>query len=148
MAVVTKTIRRTRADVFEALVTPTTYPLWLVGCKDIRSVDDGWPAVGTAFHHRVGLAGPVTVADLSRVLDIDQDRCLAMEVRARPLGRGRVIFTLTDAPGPGPATKVELDEVPIGLLAPTRPLAAPLTVHRNTNSLANLARYLETGEPA
>src|SRR4051794_13070362 len=111
------TVRRTmpfaRDEVFRALVTPETYPHWLVGAQAIRSVDDGWPAVGTAFHHRVGLAGPVTIADLSRVLAIEEPSLLALEVRARPFGRGRATFRLEERPTAGrPSTQVELDEVP------------------------------------
>lgn len=146
MAVVRHSIARPIDVVYEALTTPSTYPHWLVGCVEIRSVDDGWPAVGTAFHHRVGLAGPITVADLSKVLDVDEGRLLSLEVRARPFGRARATFTLTEQVGAdGPATEVKLDEVPIGLLAPTRPLADPIITHRNERSLANLADYLEHG---
>lgn len=143
MAVVRRTIACPRTEVFAALITPETYPKWLVGAREIRAVDDGWPAVGTTFHHRVGLVGPLTVADNSKVLAIEEPRLLTLEVRARPLGRGRVTFTLTDQPGPGgPQTVVEVHEVPIGLLAPTRPLVDPLIAHRNRQSLANLAEFL------
>lgn len=148
MAVVRRTIACPRAEVFATLVTPETFPEWLVGAREIRDVDDGWPAVGTAFHHRVGLIGPLTVADLSKVVEIEEPRLLSLEVRARPLGRGRVTFTLIDQPGPeGPQTVVEVDEVPIGLLAPTRPLADPLIAHRNRQSLANLAEFLGRDQP-
>jgi hypothetical protein len=37
---------------------------------------------------------------------------------------------------------VDLDEVPIGLLAPARPLLDPLTAHRNRRSLVRLEAYL------
>ncbi|HEX2576811.1 MAG TPA: SRPBCC family protein [Aquihabitans sp.] len=146
MSIVRHTINKPVADVWEALTTPETYPHWLVGCRDIRAVDDGWPAVGTAFHHRIGIAGPLTVADLSKVLEIEAPRRLSLEVRARPLGRGRAAFTLSEGTGSGgPSTVVALDEVPIGLLAPTKPVVDPLTAARNRKSLANLADYLEHG---
>ena len=146
MATVRHTIHLPRSEVFAALVTPETYPHWLVGAREIRSVDDGWPAVGTAFHHRVGLVGPLKVADLSKVLAVEEPRLLSLEVRARPLGRGRATFELTEEPGPsGPSTVVVLDEVPIGLLAPTKPLADPLTAHRNRRSLRQLEDHLLTG---
>lgn len=141
MATVRRTIRRPRSAVFEALITPETYPHWLVGAKEIRAVDDGWPAPGTKFHHKVGIVGPLTIADNTKVLEIDEPRRLVLEVRARPLGRGKSTFTLTETAA-GESTDVELDEVPIGLMAPTEPVAAPLLVHRNTVSLRNLARYL------
>jgi uncharacterized protein YndB with AHSA1/START domain len=145
MAIVHRTIPCPIDEVFATLVDPQTYSHWLVGAQDIRSVDDEWPAPGSAFHHRVGLAGPLKVADLTKVLDIEAPRRLSLEVRARPLGRGRATFTLDAAGANGTATAVELDEVPIGLLAPTRPLVDPLTVIRNRKSLAQLADFLRTG---
>jgi uncharacterized protein YndB with AHSA1/START domain len=145
MAIVLHTIPCPIDDVFAALADPETYPHWLVGARDIRSVDDDWPAPGTAFHHRVGLVGPLTVADLTKVIDIDEPHRLSLEVRARPLGRGRATFTLETTGADGAATDVELDEVPIGRLAPTRPLVDPLTVLRNRKSLTQLADYLRTG---
>lgn len=147
MGLVRREIERPVHEVFTALVRPETYPHWLVGCRDIRSVDDDWPAPGSRFHHRVGLAGPITVADSTEVIDCTDDAMLSLEVRARPFGRGRATFVLAAAGNPG-HTVVTLDEVPIGALAPTRPLADPLVNRRNTRSLHNLARYLERGEPS
>lgn len=144
MAVVHQSIRRPPEAVYDALTTPETYPHWLVGCRDIRDVDDGWPEPGTAFHHRVGVAGPLTVADLSRVLEVDAPRRLVLEVRARPFGRGRATFTI-EADGPS-SSLVALDEVPIGALGPARPVLDPLTARRNQRSLRNLSDLLEEGE--
>jgi uncharacterized protein YndB with AHSA1/START domain len=126
--------------VFAALTTPETYPLWLVGCQDIRAVDDGWPMPGTAFHHRVGLVGPLTVADNTKVLEVSNPDRLVLEVRARPFGRGKVTFTMVEEDG---GTRLTLEEVPIGALAPTQPLLDPITVKRNAASLSNLADFLE-----
>lgn len=145
MAIVRRRIAAPVEVVFDTLRTPESYPHWLVGCRDIRDVDDGWPEPGTRFHHRVGLMGPVVVADSTAVLEIDAPTRLSLEVRARPLGRGRATFVLTKDGADG-ATTVTVNEVPIGLLAPTRPLVDPLTVARNKRSLANLAAYIERGE--
>ena len=141
MAVTQKSMPHPRADVFAALVTPETYPLWLLGCQDIRAVDEGWPAPGTRFHHRVGLFGPLTVADSTKVLEVDDPGLLVLEVRARPFGRGLVSFTLQATSDGG--TLVTIDEVPLGLLAPLRPLIDLVTARRNETSLANLADYLD-----
>jgi uncharacterized protein YndB with AHSA1/START domain len=75
-------------SVFAALVDPWTYPEWLVGAQDMRSVDPGWPAPGSSFHHRVGLAGPLTIADSSSSCEVDAPELLVLEVRARPAGPG------------------------------------------------------------
>lgn len=127
-------------DVFAVLVTPETYPFWLVGCQAIRAVDEAWPAEGTAFHHRVGLVGALTVADSTKVLAVEAPHLLALEVRARPLGRGRVTFRLESAGDGG--TTVVMDEVPIGGLGPLRPLLDPVTDRRNQRSLTLLGEYL------
>src|SRR3954468_7397574 len=93
---VTRWALRPIGEVFDALADPHTYPSWLVGCREIRKVDDGWPAPGSRFHHRVGLVGPLTVNDDTESLEIESPRHLALEVRFRPLGRGRVAFPLPE----------------------------------------------------
>ena len=137
MAVVSCEVQASANAVFDVLVDPTTYPDWLVGAKEIRAVDDRWPQPGTRFHHRVGLAGPLTVADSTKVLAVDRPRSLALEVRAKPFGRGRATFNIRGAED-GPVT-VELDEVPLGALARLRPLLDPLASVRNKRSLDLLA---------
>lgn len=145
MAVVTRTLPVPRSAVFAALIDPHTYPHWLVGAQAIRSVDDDWPEPGSAFHHRVGLAGPLQVADLTKVLEVTAPELLGLEVRVRPFGRGRARFTLVEEPVDGaPGTCVQLDEVPLGWLAPARPALDPLTAHRNRRSLQQLEAYLLT----
>jgi uncharacterized protein YndB with AHSA1/START domain len=142
VAAVEHTIERPIKEVFTALIDPHTYPHWLVGAQEIRDVDAGWPSPGSAFHHRVGLVGPLTVADLTKVIDIEAPRRLSLEVRARPWGRGRATFALTESGPGGCHTVVQLDEEPIGLLSATRPLLDPLTAQRNRRSLARLDEHL------
>jgi uncharacterized protein YndB with AHSA1/START domain len=145
MAITTKHIDAPPDDVFAALIEPRTYPSWLVGCKEIRAVDDGWPRAGTCFHHRVGVVGPITVADSTKAIEVENPSLLVLEVRARPLGRGQVTFTVRpDATG----TELALEEHPIGMLAPLRPLLDPLTAARNAASLASLAALVEGRESA
>lgn len=147
MVSVHRTIPQPPAAVFAALADPETYPHWLIGARDIRSVDEDWPQPGSRFHHRVGLVGPLKVADSTKVLAIDEPHQLSVEVRARPFGRGRATFTLVEAAADGgdPATKLEIDEVPLGALAPLSPLLAPLTAARNRRSLDLLADFLNRG---
>jgi uncharacterized protein YndB with AHSA1/START domain len=140
MTTVARTIDAPPDEVFAVLVTPATYPSWLVGCKEIRATEPGWPAPGTRFHHRVGLMGPLTVADSTKVLEIDPPRRLVLEVRVRPVGRGRVTFSL-DAAGPG--TRLAFDEVPIGAMRFLAAVLDPLTRARNTKSLDRLAEHVE-----
>jgi len=141
MAITQRSLPHPPERVFAALTTPETYPLWLIGCQQIRDVEEGWPAPGTRFHHRVGLVWTLTVADSTKVLEVEEPTRLVLEVRARPLGRGRVTFTVD--PTSDGTTVLTLDEVPIGTLAPLQPLIDPVTARRNERSLSGLADYLE-----
>ncbi len=141
MSLVRKTLPHLPTVVFDALVTPETYPEWLVGCREIRAIDTDWPAVESRFHHRVGLVGPLTVDDSTKVLAIDSPHQLTLEVRFRPLGRGMVTFTLE--PGGLQDTVVTFEEVPLGTLAVAKPVLDPLTDHRNRLSLERLGEHLD-----
>jgi uncharacterized protein YndB with AHSA1/START domain len=140
MSTVSHTFDRPLDEVFAALADPWTYPEWLVGAQDMRAVDDDWPAPGSSFHHRVGLAGPLTIDDSSSCCEIDAPNLLVLEVRARPAGRARVTFRLT-ALTPT-TTKVDFSEVPIGLARLLIPVAEPLSIPRNRRSMQRLEQFL------
>lgn len=143
MSTVTRTIDRPIAEVFAAISDPHHYPDWLVGVKEMRSVDPTWPEPGSSFHHRVGLAGPMTIADRSTSLQLDAPSLLVLEVRARPLGRATVTFQLGEvAPS---TTEVSFSEEPIGAARLLAPVAAPLAAARNARSLEHLDRLLHRG---
>ncbi len=146
MATVTRYVRAERSDVFAALVRPETYPEWLVGCREIREVDSSWPEPGSSFHHRVGLVGPLTVPDSTSVVELQQDRVLGLEVRARPFVRARSTFRLEDAgDDDGQAvTRITLEEEPIGQFSPLKPVLDPLFASRNIASLNALVAFLNT----
>lgn len=150
MAQVSRHVRAERSVVFDALVRPETYPEWLIGCREIRAVDESWPEPGSKFHHRVGLIGPLTIPDSTAIVEIDQDRLLSLEVRARPLIRARATFRLEDEPADDgqPVTRITIDEEPIGLFAPLKPVVDPLIVGRNTASLNALVAFLNTPDTA
>ena len=127
--------------VFGVLVEPETYPQWLIGAEAIRSVDDGWPAVGSRFHHRVGL-GPFTVPDSTTVLEVDAPELLALLVRARPFVSAVARFEVH--PTDDHQCIVTLEEEPtlrtLGNLV--RPVLDPLVHVRNHRSLRRLARVV------
>jgi uncharacterized protein YndB with AHSA1/START domain len=139
---VTCQIERPPEVVYATLADPHSYPSWLVGARAIRSVDPGWPAAGTQFHHRVGIGGPLEVADSTSSLGAAPPHRLELEVRARPLGRGRVTFELEPQGG---GTEVTFVEEPVGALRWLRPLLDPFTRVRNLRSL-DLLRELVEGE--
>ena len=142
MAIVSRETNASIDVVFATLVDPTTYPHWLVGARDIRDIDDDWPRPGAAFHHRVGLVGPLKIADLSKVVEVHPPGLLTLEVRARPLGRGLASFRLREVPADPGRCVVELDEVPLGRLARLQPVLDPITARRNRRSLAQLEDFI------
>src|SRR4051794_28932406 len=86
------TVPADRRAVFAVLSDPDTYPSWLVGAEQMRSVDDEFPRAGTSFEHSVG-GGPVTVDDRSESIAVQTDTCLVLRVHAGPF-HARVEFEL------------------------------------------------------
>jgi uncharacterized protein YndB with AHSA1/START domain len=57
-------------QVFAVLADPAAYADWVVGSDTIRDADPTWPAVGSKFHHRVGI-GLLKVNDHTEVVEVD-----------------------------------------------------------------------------
>jgi uncharacterized protein YndB with AHSA1/START domain len=128
--------------VFDALCDPRTYPQWLIGAKEIRAIDDDWPEPGSRFHHRVGIVGPLTIDDTTKVLELEPPRLLVLEVRARPFGRGQARFEVHPHEQ---GSEIVLEEHPIGALRPFVRLLDPMIAGRNAASLRKLAAVVEDG---
>jgi uncharacterized protein YndB with AHSA1/START domain len=141
MARTTTRIAATPDRVFAVLADAWTYERWVVGCKQIRTVDDGWPAPGATFHHCVGI-GPLTVRDTTTVLESDPPRRIVLRARARPAGVARVEVELAEAGG---GTEVVIQERPVSgppaLLH--NPLQDRLIHRRNAESLRRLKQLAE-----
>jgi uncharacterized protein YndB with AHSA1/START domain len=141
MARTTTRIAATPDRVFAVLADAWTYERWVVGCEEIRDVDDGWPAPGATFHHSVGL-GPVTVRDTTTVIEADPPRRLVLRARARPTGVACVELDLAALDG---GTEVVMLERPVSgppaLLH--NPLQDRLIHHRNEESLRRLKQLAE-----
>lgn len=122
--------------IFDVLDDARTYEHWVVGCKDIRSVDTDWPRVGAAFHHKVGL-GPVSIKDSTSILERDRPHRLKLRARARPAGVAHVEFEL--APNASGTTVTILEEPVEGLPAKLHnPLQDRLIHGRNVETLRRL----------
>ena len=134
-------IDATPERVFEVLLDPACYGEWVVGSKEIRGADRDWPAVGSRFHHRVGM-GPLTIDDHTRIEEIDPPRLLKLRARARPLGTALVTLELSPRNG---GTAVTMIEDPADFLSAFafQPLVHLLTRRRNEESLRRLARLAE-----
>ena len=139
--------RRTSAPpeaVFAVLADGWRYADWVVGAKTIRHVDDAWPAVGSRFHHKVGV-GPVEIRDSSVSEAVEPDRALSLRVKAFPAGSARVRIVLEPTDDGG--TEIIMEEHPLEGFARRfdNPLQRAALRARNVESLRRLARLAEKG---
>jgi hypothetical protein len=65
----------------------------------MRSVDEGWPALGTKLHRSFG-AWRLLINDTTEVLEMESGRWLFLEARGWPIGSARVEITV-EAAGDG-----------------------------------------------
>ena len=128
-------------EVWDVLMDPWLYTQWVVGNKRIRGVDPDWPAIGSRFHHTVGV-GPLMTRDATRIVALRPGEQLELDAHAWPVGTAKVILTLESADG---GTRVVMIEEPTR--GPARwmetPLLHGLTHGRNVESLRRLKRVVE-----
>ena len=130
-----------RERVFELLADGRRYADWVVGADRVRSVEPGWPAPGSKFHHTVG-AGPVKLNDSTSVLEVDAPKRILLDARARPLGRARVDIELQEHEG---GTLVVMREELASGPALLKRLTDPLIRLRNVEALRRLKEIVEPG---
>jgi uncharacterized protein YndB with AHSA1/START domain len=135
-------IGRPCSEVWAVLADAYAYRRWVVGAKEIRGVEGPWPRPGSRSHHTVG-AGPFTIDDDTKSLAAEAPRHLAIEARARPLGRATVDITLSPVGEGTDVTLVETVASP-AMLKKLEPILDPLTRRRNDEALRRLARMLES----
>jgi uncharacterized protein YndB with AHSA1/START domain len=122
--------------VWDALADPGGYAYWVVGSKQLRDADPGWPAPGSRFHHTIGM-GPLTLEDHTEALESEPPHRLKLRAKGRPLGTATVtIEMLADDDG----TIVRMTENPDGFTAVVslNPLTHVVTKLRNAESLMRL----------
>ncbi len=142
MARCTQVIDATPQDVFAVLSDPATYPDWVVGAKAMRDADDGFPAVGTRLHHRVGF-GPLSVDDHTEVVDVAAPYRLELRAKARPLGTARVAMLVSPrGPRSSWVTMIEDPADPLTRLV-FNPLTHLAVRGRNRECLRRLKRLAE-----
>jgi uncharacterized protein YndB with AHSA1/START domain len=128
--------------VFEVLADPKTYADWVVGSSEIRDADPSWPAVGSRFHHSVGV-WPFRVKDSTEVIAVDPPVRLELHARARPLGTACVELVLEPDRLGTHVTMYETAGDTLSRLA-INPLTEWLVHLRNVESLRRLRRIAET----
>jgi uncharacterized protein YndB with AHSA1/START domain len=124
--------------VFSVLADADAYADWVVGSDTIRDADPEWPAVGSRFHHRVGL-GPLKVDDHTEVIAMEPARRLELHAKARPLGTAKVALDLERRGGGTLVTMVE-DPGDVVTRLLFNPLTHLLVRRRNAESLRRLER--------
>jgi uncharacterized protein YndB with AHSA1/START domain len=131
--------------VFAVLSDPRSFARWVVGSREIRRADPRWPAVGSAFDHKVGI-WPIVLADHSEVVECQAPRLLKLLVKARPLSRAYVTLELLPL---GSVTRVTMDEHAADVRSRLlfNPLTDPLVRLRNRTSLRRLKALAEGSEP-
>ena len=140
------TIRATPDEIFDVLSDGRSYGHWVVGSKEIRDVDAGFPAVGSRFHHRVGI-GPLSMPDHTEVLACERPRRLELKAKARPLGTAHVTLELLALPdGTTKVTLVEDAGDPLSRLI-FLPFTHLLVRGRNVESLRRLKAMVEGRGP-
>ena len=129
------------ATVFDVLSDPVNYPKWVVGARKIRRADPEFPAIGSRFHHQVGVA-PLVLNDHTEVLTNEAPNRLVLRAKTRPFGTARVDLGLA---AEGAGTRVRMTEsagdTPSKVLL--NRLSDPLIHARNERSLARLRRLAE-----
>ena len=94
---------------FAVLADPRNYDDLLVGTKQIRRFDADWPEAESVFHHTLGV-GPLTLRDLTRVVEVDEPHHLVLRAQMRPFSVNRVAFMLRPV---AEGTEVEVEEYAI-----------------------------------
>ncbi len=136
----------TPAQVWAVLSDGYRYVDWVHGTKEIRDVDEGWPAEDTSIHFTVG-KGPFTHKDRTTSRGCVEGQKLELEAHAWPIGSARIGLRISPSPEGG--SIVTMNEHP--LRGPARWLHNPLTAlgfrARVTLMLKDLVRLAEA-EPA
>jgi hypothetical protein len=133
MIEVSRTIGTSPERIFAVLSDGWSYASWVVGAAHIRDVDDGWPAVGTSIHHRIG-PWPLNIEDKTVVRAMEPNQLLELDAHAWPLGAARIRVTLEQvAPT---TTRVRLAETLSSGIARLVPKAALSLMLRPRNAEA------------
>src|SRR3954467_7708989 len=90
VAVVNTLVERRPEQVWDVLADGHAYADWVIGTREIRAVDEGWPAGGAAIHYTVGV-GPLTLRGRTTVRQIEKGHRLGLEADAGLLRSGPLL---------------------------------------------------------
>jgi hypothetical protein len=139
-------VERRPEQVWDVLADGHAYADWVIGTTEIRAVDDGWPALGTAIHYTVG-RGPLALRGRTTVRQVDPGHRLGLEADAGLLGSARIVIELSEW---GEDTVIVIDEHP--LRGPAywlhSALSEALLLVRGRPMVNQLAKVVERRHPA
>ena len=128
--------------VWSVLADGSSYAEWVVGTKEIHSVDQNWPQVGSSLRFTAGL-GRLSITDCTTSRLCVAGSRLELEARALPYGSVRISIEILPW---GDESVVIIDEHP--LRGPSPLLENPLVelglTIRNRQMLRKLARAVES----
>jgi hypothetical protein len=102
-------VRAGPEQVWAVLADGYAYAEWVVGTREVRRVDPGWPEPGTSLHFTAGL-GPVRIEDRTTSRIADAGRRLELETHALPFGSLRISISIIPW---GQDSVVIIDEHPL-----------------------------------
>ena len=141
MSTTNRLMQASQDQVWAVLADGWLYPLWVVGATRMREVDDHWPAPSARLHHSVG-SWPLTLDDITEVVESTPGARLVLQAHAWPAGRADVTLTLHPH---GAETEVVMEEQASagpGALVP-KVIQDPILTWRNVESLRRLAFLVE-----
>lgn len=131
----------TPAQLWAVLGNGYRYSEWVQGTKEVRDVDEGFPAPGTSLHYTVGVAF-LTHKGQTEVLTCSPERDIELEIHVWPMGTIRVHVEIEPTTH---GSVVTLDEHPqrglLGLLH--NPLSRLGFAVRTSSMLPNLLELAE-----
>jgi hypothetical protein len=141
MATTSRQTRHAPETVFAVLANGWRYAEWVVGCRRVRAVEDGWPDPGSQFHHAQGV-GWLELRDVTGSVEADSPRRVVLDARAWPAGRALITLTIAEK---ADGSLITIDEVPTG--GPAKMFDNPVLkgiIHlRNREALRRLDRAAE-----
>ncbi len=146
MAIFHVLIDRPPRAVWEVLGDARAYAEWVAGTREIREVDEDWPAVGARIGFVVGV-GALTWQDQTIVRLVEPERQLELEAHAGRLGTARISITIM--PWGRTQSLVILDEHPLsGLGERLHNIALDVALRfRNRRMVRTLGKVVENRHP-
>lgn len=123
------------------LADARAYAEWVVGTREIREADPGWPTPGTSFSFTVGV-WPLRVRDCTTSRICEAPHRLELEAHAAPYGSVRIAIQIL-AWGDHSVVIVDEHSLRGSSLLYENPLVDLLLTLRGRRMLRHLARLVE-----